>query len=242
MLALQKIDKELMLDIYPEYSKIDEPILISGKCSIQNIAQNSKNDYEVYANYTVGSKNYPLFLLIVEKKNKLIITASRGIYYGLYDKTVDYAVKKGCVSGTEYDVILSNIIKEKNILDEFEAEINKEGNTLHMELLVDTNNLQYNYGYVQGDIYYTNKSNYDYISENLNATISFFDDEQYFLQKIELKFNEGLKANSTTTIHIFQPLEYKFSIIKSKVVFNNTTSLRKQIKDKIITNKINYCK
>ena len=236
-LSTMKNNNDKIQEIYPKYNKIGEHIFFKNKCSISNISETSNGDYEVYANYFSNDNNsIPILLVIGMENGNTIIKYSKGINFSYYDKTYDYAKKKGCINGNENDIELGEIIKNKGLYSELEDETDVLGNNLHTKLRINSNNLTYENGLVTGNVTIFNNSEIDLSYSDIECKINLLDEHGNVLKSIDLNAYEGIKANNMANIRVYSTFNGEVFMSNDKIVFNNSTSLRNKLKESIIKN------
>lgn len=240
MLVVNSLDENIFKEIYPSYKLIGDRLVFKKACKIKSISKNSDGDYEVFAFYQPHRlQNYPIYLLIGRENFKTVIKSSKGINYAYYDGVFEYGKKKGCLTGEEDDVLIGNVINEKNLRNELEFDIQLKLKSLYRNLKV-THNVSSNWGMISGDVTITNNNDIDFDYFDFECNVEFYDNNGRLLSSNKVYTLDEIKAFQSESGRVFNTSQNssKFKIVP---VINMTTNLKNKIIKNIISNTTEKC-
>jgi hypothetical protein len=194
----------------------------------------------VYATYNPNKVySYQITLVISKENNEVTIKSSRGISYAYYDKVLDYAKKKGCITGEEDDFQLEEIIKEKRLRSNLDIRTNLRLQQLYDNLDTRSNLNEY-FGSISGSVTITNKNNFNFEYVDLNLKVNFYDSSDIISSTEKVYLFNGVNASSSATGMVSSAIN---NSVRYKVItdMNITDELKSRVKDLIISEENYNC-
>jgi hypothetical protein len=224
-------------EMYPSFgsgSRIVTPAL----CKINSVTKRSDGDFDIYAVYEASKiLNYPIYIVINRKGE---VVTSRGVSYAYYDKTLDYAKKIGCLTGTENDSEIESIIKRKDLRRNLNLLADAEWFLIENGKVKITSNLSNNWGYsYSGDAVVENKTSIAFDYGDLKCSIQFLSSSGEIIGTEDV-FVTNLPPYGSVSSSIFSTAT-SASKVKYVVKLNNSEYLKNKIKEYIINTTTDSC-
>jgi hypothetical protein len=242
MLSMSNLESKLVSEVYPDFSKIDNYILLKRKCIITNISENSDGDFEVYANYKLSANSiYPIFLIIGKVDNKIIVKSSKGLCYAYYNNLLEYGKKKGCLIGSENDVEMATIIKNKNLQVLYNIDISSKYSEIKKNIEINDNINSSGYGFINGNITLYNNNNFNLSSLDFDCELILYNYNDEIVHSDKIYFFQGINSHSSASSNVMtsshNSVKYKVNI-----KLRQGYSLKNKIETLVIQEAYNDCK
>jgi hypothetical protein len=208
-------------EIYPGFGN-GQRIVPATECRIKSVSKSDDGNYDVYGTFGNAVKSYPISI-VVDRSGKIV--TSRGVSFAYYDKTFEYGKKLGCITGSEQDSELEQIISSKGLRNKLNTEMESEVMSIYTQLKVK-GNLTSNFGYVSGDIVITNRSPYNLEYGDISCKVNFYSSsgqlvnaEDVFISKIKAYESESSSvfANASSSRYKIVPNIYFTDGLKNRV-------------------------
>ena len=172
-------------------------------------------------------------LFNLKKDNgKYIIINSKGLASVFNTPIYKYCKKIGCIGINNYDKDISQICSEKEM--EFNALVYKIKNNIEQNVMVQNNNLTYNYGYVSGDVTVKNHSRFSIPGRYYELYFHFLNSNgDIVFTKKEILNYQSIGYGQSVTHHLFESSNGNFSKIKAQLKLTSTDFIENIIAENV---------
>lgn len=196
---------------------------------VTSITKNNDGNYEVYASDDESKINLPPIYFVINRTGNVL--SSRGVSYAYYDKSLEYGKKLGCLTGSETDNEIENILSEKGIRRKLDLYTDIELSKIEGDIKI-SGKISSMYSITSGTVVITNNSAFNIQHSDLNCYVLFYNSSGTLVDSKELFFL-NLPANGNTSEYVSSTnsdvsrYEFKKELIPSE-------SLKNKIKEYLI--------